>query len=161
MAVDGEKMTRQEDIFGPLLAMLLLTMIVWFYMYSKRIPFLIGYINKHKEDGLTMEEIADPKSRHYFPKILVPAAVVNPSDNLKNLFEIPVIFYALVGYLYVTRSVDDAYIKAAWTFVTLRYIHSFIHSTFNHVSARFYVYVASTMALWFIVVRASVLYFLQ
>jgi hypothetical protein len=28
---------------------------------------------------------------------LSPAAVANPSDNLKNLFELPVLFYALAS----------------------------------------------------------------
>jgi len=37
-----------------------------------------------------------------------PAAVSNPSDNLKNLFEIPVLFYALALYLFVTGQVDEA-----------------------------------------------------
>lgn len=154
----GDTMVHQDDIFGPFLALLLLTMLVWFYMYSKRIPFLVGYIEKHKGEGLTMEDIADPKSRHYFPKIVVPAAVVNPSDNLKNLFEIPVAFYAMAVYLYLTNNVDSNYLRAAWVFVALRYVHSANHCTINHVSARFYTYVASTMALWFMLVRASILF---
>lgn len=155
-AVDAT--VNQDDIFGPFLALLILTMLVWFYMYSKRIPFLVGYIEKHKGEGLTMEDMADPKSRHYFPKIVAPTSVVNPSDNLKNLFEVPVAFYAMVGYLFVTNSVDTIYVRAAWAFVALRYVHSANHCTINHVSARFYTYVVSTMALWFMLVRASIMF---
>ena len=158
-AMTENALMDQEAIFGPFLALQLLTMMVWFYMYSKRIPFLLGYIQKHKEEGLTMEEIANPQSRHYFPKIPVPAAVVNPSDNLKNLFEIPVVFYALLAYLYMTKTVDDVYVRAAWVFVAFRYLHSAIHATFNHVTSRFYCYIASSMAFWFMLVRASILYF--
>jgi hypothetical protein len=40
-------------------------------------------------------------------------AVSNPSDNLKNLFEIPVLFYALALYLFITNQVDVAYVTAA------------------------------------------------
>ena len=151
----------QDAIFGPFLALQLLTMMVWFYMFSQRSPFLLAYIEKHKKEGLTMEDIADPKSRHYWPKIPFPARVVNPSANLKNLFEIPVIFYALVGYLYLTKTVDETHVKAAWLFVGLRYLHSINHSTINHVTYRFYTYIASTMALWFMLVRASVSFFLK
>lgn len=147
---------HQDDIFGPFLAMQILTMIVWFYMYSQRIPFLTNYVEKHKEDGLTMNNIADPTSRHYFRKILFPAAVVNPSDNLTNLCEIPVAFYGMMGYLYAMQNVDLIYLRAAWIFVAFRYLHSFIHCTFNHISSRFFVYLASTVALWFIVVRATI-----
>lgn len=76
-------MTNQEEIFGPFLALRLLTMIVWFYMYSQHLPFLLGYIEKHKEEGLTMEEIGDHKSHHYFAKIHFPTATMHSSDNLK------------------------------------------------------------------------------
>ena len=36
----------------------------------------------------------------------------NPSDNLKNLFEMPVLFYALSLYLYATSQVDGLYVAA-------------------------------------------------
>jgi hypothetical protein len=39
-----------------------------------------------------------------------PASVSNPSDNLKNLFEIATLFYALCLYLYVIRQVDHVYV---------------------------------------------------
>ena len=54
MDSSGATILQQEDIFGPFLALQLLTMMVWFYMYSRRIPFLVGYIEKHKkEDGVS------------------------------------------------------------------------------------------------------------
>eukprot|EP00541_Cyclophora_tenuis_P018089 CAMPEP_0116549116 /NCGR_PEP_ID=MMETSP0397-20121206/4703_1 /TAXON_ID=216820 /ORGANISM="Cyclophora tenuis, Strain ECT3854" /LENGTH=131 /DNA_ID=CAMNT_0004073821 /DNA_START=801 /DNA_END=1193 /DNA_ORIENTATION=- len=89
--------TSQEDIFGPFLAMQLLTMLVWFYMYSKRLPFLVGYIEKHKGEGLTFDDMSNPKSPHFMPKI-TPVAVSNPSDNLKNLFELPTLCYARAAW---------------------------------------------------------------
>jgi hypothetical protein len=60
-----------------------------------------------------------------------PAAVSNPSDNLKNLFEIPVIFYALALYLFVTATVDATYVGAAWVFAMFRVLHSAVQCTFN------------------------------
>lgn len=149
--------TAQEDIFGPFFAMQLLTIVVWFYMYSKRLPFLIGYLEKHKGE-MKMEDAGDPTSRHYISTI-TPDAVRNPSDNLKNLFEIPILFYAMVFYLYTTEKVDVAYLRAAWIFVVLRFIHSVIHSTFNKVTIRFQVYALSSFTLFYMVVRASVAHF--
>ena len=87
-----------------------------------------------------------------------PPAVSNPSDNLKNLFEIPVIFYALALYLFVTNQVDPAYVAAAWVFVLFRALHSAIHCTVNIVMLRFYLYLFSTLAVWFIAARAAFLY---
>ena len=154
---DSSKMIAQEDIFGPFLALQLLSIVVWFFMYSKRIPFIDNYIAKQKKDGVPLksEDLGDPSSKHYLPMI-APQSVMTSSDNLRNLFEVPVMFYAMTGYLYMTRVVDETYLWTAWTFVLLRFLHSVIHCTFNAVMPRFLIYVASSMALWFMIVRATI-----
>lgn len=152
-------MTAQEDIFGPFLAMQMLTTVVWFYMFSKRAPFLIEYMEKHKGE-MTMKDLGDPTSRHYLP-IITPAAIRNPSDNFKNLFEVPILFYAMVVYLYITEKVDTAYLAAAWIFVIFRYIHSAVQCRFNNVDIRFQVYVISSFAVFYMVARASSLHFFR
>jgi len=88
-----------------------------------------------------------------------PPAVSNPSDNLKNLFEIPVLFYALVLYLFATKQVDAKYVDAAWVFLAFRVLHSAVHCTFNLVILRFYLYLFSALSLWFIAIRAALVYF--
>jgi hypothetical protein len=60
-----------------------------------------------------------------------------------------------VLYLYVERRVDATYIVAAWVFVAFRILHSAVHSTVNIIILRFWLYAASTLALWFIVIRAG------
>jgi hypothetical protein len=85
---------------------------------------------------------------------LSPPAVSNPSDNLKNLFEVPVLFYALALYLFATGQVDAVHVAAAWVFAAFRVLHSAVHCTFNRVALRFQLYLASTLALWFMLVRA-------
>jgi len=151
--------TSQDEIFGPFLAMQILTILVWFYMYAKRIPFLLGYVEKHKRDGLQMEDIGNPTSRHFITTI-TPEDVRNPSDNLKNLFEVPILFYAMTFYLYATQSVDTTHVRAAWAFVGFRYLHSAIHCTFNKIETRFQMYALSSLSLFFMVVRASITYFM-
>ncbi|MGL4880054.1 MAG: MAPEG family protein [Waterburya sp.] len=89
-----------------------------------------------------------------------PPNVSNPSDNLKNLFEIPVLFYALVLYLFVTKQVDTVYINAGWCFVVFRVLHSAVHCTFNLIILRFYLYLFSTLAVWFIALRAALTQFI-
>jgi hypothetical protein len=83
------------------------------------------------------------------------ASVWHPSDNLKNVFELPVLFYALVLLLYVTNRVDGVYVVAAWVFVVFRFAHSVVHCTFNRVLVRFYCYLAASLALWIMVLRAA------
>ena len=134
---------NQTQIFAPMFALIILTLIVWVYMYARRIPFIMSA--RLRPDQLTPLELAR----------LSPPAVSTPSDNLKNLFEIPTLFYALALYLYVTHQVDETYLVAAWIFVGFRVIHSLIHCTFNHVLLRFWMYAISTAAVWFIAVRAA------
>jgi len=90
---------------------------------------------------------------------LYPASVTFPSDNLKNLFEIPVLFYVLAIYLFVTRRVDAGYVNAGWVFFVFRVIHSFIHCTYNTVMHRFYAYFISCLVLGYIFVRAALAHF--
>jgi hypothetical protein len=137
----------QNAIFGPFLAQMLLTLFVWAYMYARRIPFIVGR-------KLTQADMAKPGELAR----ISPAAVSNPSDNLKNLFEIPVLFYALVLFLYATRQVDPLYLGAAWAFVAFRVAHSIVHCTFNLVILRFYLYLTATLAVWFILIRAALRY---
>jgi hypothetical protein len=132
-----------DPIFAPFFTMILLTLVVWAYMYARRIPFIRR--SGLRDDQLTPLELAR----------ISPPAVANPSDNLKNLFETPTIFYVLALYLHVTQSVDGVYLAAAWVFVGFRALHSLVHCTFNLVLLRFSLYAISTVALWFIAVRAA------
>ena len=138
----------QTAIFAPFLAQMLLTLLVWVYMYARRIPFILTL-------KLTQEDMAKPGELAR----LSPAAISNPSDNLKNLFEIPVLFYALVLFLFATKQVDSLYVGAAWLFVAFRVAHSIVHCTFNYVLLRFYLYLIATLALWFMLIRAALGYF--
>src|SRR6266446_5438447 len=111
---------NQTAIFGPFFATVFLTLLVWVYMYIRRIRFITS--NK-----LSPKELVVPGALAR----LSPPRVANPSDNLKNLFEIPVLFYALALYLFVTNQVDAIYVYAAWIFVAFRTLHCIVHCTFN------------------------------
>jgi hypothetical protein len=87
---------------------------------------------------------------------LLPDTVNYPAYNFKNLFELPVLFYGLCLYLYVSQSVDTVYLIAAWLFFVLRVAHSFEHCTSNVVMRRFYFYAAGALALWFMLGKAIV-----
>ncbi len=137
----------QAAIFGPFFATMFLTLVVWVYMYIRRIGFITG--NKISPRDLAVPGVLTQLS---------PPAVSNPSDNLKNLFEIPVIFYALALYLFATKQVDPVYVGAAWVFVVFRVLHSAVHCTFNLVMLRFYLYLLATLAVWFIAIRAALAY---
>lgn len=138
---------NQSAIFSPFFAMLLLTLIVWVYMYIRRITFITT-------SKLSPGELAIPGKLAQ----ISPPSVSNPSDNFKNLFEIPVLFYVLVIYLSVVQQVDLVYVNAAWIFFGFRVLHSIVHCTFNAVMLRFYLYLCSSLAVWFIAIRAGFIY---
>ncbi len=138
---------EQSSIFTPVFALFLLTLIVWIYLYAKRIPWI-------QASNLTPEQMTP----HEFERIQ-PDAVRHPSDNFKNLFEIPVLFYVLCIYLYATGSVDGLYVAAAWGFVLLRYLHSAVHCTVNVVLLRFALYFIGTSIFWLMTARAALQHF--
>ena len=133
----------QADIFAPFIGTMLLTLVVWLYMYARRIPFILS--RKLTPQQLTPAELAR----------LSPPQVANPSDNLKNLFELPTVFYAVVLYLYATMQVDTSYLAAAWIFLAFRILHSAVHCSFNFVPLRFWLYAISALALWYMVLRVA------
>ena len=135
---------NQAAIFAPFLTTMVLTLIVWFYMYSRRIPFIQK--SKINPNDLTPAELAR----------MSPPSVANPSDNLKNLFELPTLFYGLALYLFVTNKVDETDLIAAWIFAGFRVLHSAVHCTVNIVILRFWLYCISALALWFMVGRAVI-----
>ena len=138
----------QSAILGPMFATVFLTFFVWVYMYIRRIHFITS-------SNISPVDLAVPGALAQ----LSPPEVSNPSDNLKNLFEIPVIFYVLGLVLFVTNQVDALYVIAAWGFVVFRAVHSAVHCTVNIVMLRFYLYLASTLAVWFIAARAALHHF--
>lgn len=133
----------QAAILLPFVGTMLLTLIVWIYMYARRIPFILR--NDLLSKPLTPAELAR----------LSPADVANPSDNLKNLFELPTIFYAVVLYLYAANQVDAIYLGAAWVFFGSRVLHSIVHCTFNFIPLRFWLYATGALALWLMVLRVA------
>jgi hypothetical protein len=133
----------QTTIFHPFLATMLLTLVVWVYRYARRLTYIFSSGLDPKQ--MTPSELAR----------LSPTQVSSPSDNLKNLFEVPTVFYAVVLYLYLVHQVDALYVGAAWIFFVFRALHSVVHCTFNFIPLRFFLYVSSSLAVWLMVVRAA------
>ena len=133
-----------SEIFAPFFAMILLTFVVWFVMYVRRLRYI--FANRvRSEDLTTLEKGAK----------VIPENVNWPAHNLRNLFELPVLFYALCIYLYMTGNVDALYVGSAWVFFAFRVLHSSIHCTVNIVMLRFALHNLGSLVLWFMVLRAA------
>ena len=78
---------------------------------------------------------------------------VQAADNYKNLFEAPILFYALCAVALATNHTPNWLVWGVWAFVVLRYLHSFIQCTYNKVIHRLPVFLTSFFlitALWII-----------
>ena len=134
----------QQLILQPVVAMFLLTAAVWTYMYARRLPFILS-------NNIDPQSIATPELLN----ARIPANINNASNNLKNLFELPVVFYALCGVLVLSQRADKTYLYAAWLYVSLRAAHSLVHCTVNIVNLRFTAYFLSSLVLWFMAIRLA------
>lgn len=131
-------------IFLPFFGVMLLTLAVWLFMYYRRTTYLVG-------ERIDLRTVDTPEK----VAAVVPEKLQLPSHNLKNLFELPVLFYAVCLYLYVSGNVDDLHVYSAWIFLAFRVVHSVIHCSNNKVHNRFIVYQISAIALWLMVIRAA------
>ena len=129
----------------PMMAMLLVTLVVWVIMFLHR----VGYASAHGIDAQKMKTPPDVAR-------LLPDEVSGSGYNFKNLFEMPVLFYVVCLYLTVFGQVTSMMVTCAWAFVALRAVHSFIHCSYNNVLHRFIVYLASSLALWIMVVVTAI-----
>lgn len=86
-------------------------------------------------------QLSGEAGRRYF------GAADSAANNLANLFELPVLFFALVPLLLMFRQVSTAQLVLAWAFVGLRAAHSIVHVARGPVPVRFMLYAASTAAL--------------
>ena len=77
-----------------------------------------------------------------------PTHVNNASDNFKNQFEVPVIFYVLSLLIIVAETSTKVIVGAAWVFVIGRVIHALIQLTKNIIFPwRFLVFLITVLAL--------------
>lgn len=72
-------------------------------------------------------------------------------NNIRNQFELPVLFHAVCLALYVTTADNIGTVVLAWIFVAARYAHSFVHITSNRLRYRRPIWMVSfftLMAMW-------------
>jgi hypothetical protein len=80
---------------------------------------------------------------------------VQAADNFRNLFETPVLFYALVAVAVGLGNVPGWLVVGAWLYVLLRFAHTLIHCTYNNVLHR----LAAFMSGFGLLVGMWVVYF--
>lgn len=124
-----------NSILWPTFAIVGLTFIVYTLMFVKR----FGHIraNPPKDRDFATGEAA----LRYFEPVEMPA------NNYRNLFEMPVLYFALVSLLLLTNQSSGVQVALAWVYVALRCLHSFVHIGPKKVPVRALLFSLSALVL--------------
>jgi len=82
-----------------------------------------------------------------------PPKAMQASNCFDNQFQLPLLFYVLVIFAWITKQADLIFVVMAWIFVLSRLAHAYIHTTSNHVPTRFNLFalgVAVLLIMWII-----------
>jgi hypothetical protein len=90
---------------------------------------------------------------------MLPPQVRWKADNYNHLLEQPTIFYATALALAVSGHVGGLDAALAWGYVGLRVIHSLVQATVNVILIRFSIFMASSLVLLVLAVRAALAVF--
>jgi hypothetical protein len=136
----------KSEILHPVVALAVWTMIIWLWLYIKRIPA----INKSPElDSNTwVGGIGGDLDK------VLPDKVQWVAHNYNHLHEAPTVFYAVALVLAMVGAGDGGNAKVAWAYVFLRVAHSLVQILWNRVVVRFAVFALSSIALIILVAHA-------
>ena len=76
-----------------------------------------------------------------------PAGPQQVSNSYASQFELPLLFYVLVVFAWITKQADLIFLVMAWIFVVSRLVHAYIHTTSNHVPTRFNAFAVGAIVL--------------
>jgi hypothetical protein len=125
----------RDAIFWPMVAQVAIVAAVWVRLGFVR-------IGEMKAKRIHPQAVATTRSA---AQVLEN---VGTADNFRNLFEVPVLFFAVCLALAITDLVSPLQLALAWVFVAMRVVHSFIHTTYNKVMHRFMAFLAGTLCLF-------------
>src|SRR5580765_6753245 len=97
-----------SSMLAPVLALIVLSLVVWIWMYATRIP------------AMQRAKIDPQAARHPGSLDTLPSSARQVADNYNHLMEQPTIFYALIFFIYLAGHADQLHIYLAWTYVVLR-----------------------------------------
>lgn len=133
-------------ILQPVVALAAWTMVMWAWMYATSIPAM-------KARRLDPNALADDPEMTLDRAL--PPQVQWKAHNYNHLHEAPTVFYAIAIVLAIVGEGDGVNLWLGWLYVGLRVVHSLVHAIVNRVVARFAIFVASSLVLIALIVRAA------
>lgn len=138
-------MNSTVQLIQPVVALLVWSMVMWFWMYATRLPAIASMkmkLDSEVPSGVQMSQL--------------PARVRWKADNYNHLMEQPTLFYAAVFSLAFLGTVTELIVYTAWVYVGLRVIHSLVQALVNKIEFRFVVFALSNIPLVILIYKAAI-----
>jgi hypothetical protein len=137
-----------SPLLAPLITLVLWSFVMWAWLYATRIPAVI----KNKI-------VFDPQRPAEEFHAQLPAEVRWKADNYNNLMEQPTLFYAVVLTLAFVGADGELNTGLAWLYVGPRIAQSLVQAAINVILLRFSIFMAASVVLLVITIRAAYIVF--
>jgi hypothetical protein len=137
-----------STLLAPVVALVLWSFVMGTWLYATRIPAI-------RKLGIVYDPYRPAEAFHE----QLPAEVRWKADNYNNLMEQPTLFYAVALTLAVLGADTGFDAALAWLYVVLRVAHSLVQATINVVMLRFAIFMAATLVLLVMSLRAALIVF--
>ncbi|MSP98006.1 MAG: hypothetical protein EXR29_12450 [Betaproteobacteria bacterium] len=113
-------------IFAPILVQVFLTLMVYIFLVSAKVRAM--------KTG-----VVDMARRALYDDAW-PEGVIKINNNIRNQFELPVLFYVVSIALWALDAVGIIVLAAAWLFAVSRIAHAYVHIVPNYVPVRRHIF---------------------
>ena len=137
-----------SPILAPLIALVLWSFVMWAWLYATRIPAV-------RRNKIALDPRRPPGE--FYAQL--PAEVRWKADNYNHLMEQPTLFYAVALTLAFLGAGTGLNAALAWLYVALRVAHSLVQATVNVILVRFTIFMAASVVLLVLAIRAAILVF--
>lgn len=120
-------------IFYPVIVLVLVTLLT--YLHLLRVKVRENRAGRVNRERWTLHDDAWPDAVHQV------------NANLRNQFELPLVFYAVCFMLWALEAVGIVALVAAWLYVLTRLVHTAIHLGSNRMRPRARAFAASWWVL--------------
>ena len=138
----------QSALFGPVIGLVLWSFVMGFWLYATRITAIRKY-----------NVVYDPHRPNAEFHNQMPPRARWKADNYNNLMEQPTLFYAVALTLALLNEANELNLFLAWLYVGFRVAHSLVQALINAIMLRFSLFMAGSLVLLALTVRAALVVF--
>ncbi len=134
------------NVLTPAAVLVIWSLVMLFWLAGSRLPAA-------RKMGVDISKAVGGRGSDLDPAM--PPQVAWKSHNYAHLMEQPTVFYAAIAIIAIAGTGTDIInVALAWGYVLIRIVHSIWQSTVNKVQTRFLLFLASTLCLLVLAVRA-------